>query len=96
MLHRLGHAVGEVALSFLFAGGVLLMSIKLMCRNNHSCNDFGGVAYLVAGCLVAAIAWGTYVSQCTRLRHRVRARLKLDIAVGIVTAALWAAILIME
>jgi hypothetical protein len=90
-LRRLAHTIGEVALSFPFAGGVFLMSIKLMCLNNHYCNDFGGVAFLVASFMVATFAWGIFLSQCKRLRDRPAARFNLDVSVIVITVGLWIA-----
>ncbi|MGB5486993.1 MAG: hypothetical protein WBN06_06365 [Lysobacterales bacterium] len=90
-MQRLVHTIGEVALSFPFAGGVFLMSIKLMCLNNHYCNDFGGVAFFVASFIVATIAWGIFLSLCKRLRDRPAARFKLDVSVIVITVVLWIA-----
>jgi hypothetical protein len=89
--HRLLHTLGEVLLSFLFAGGVFLASLKLMCLNNHSCNVFGGVAFFVASFLVAIVIWGGYLSLVRKLRDRLPARKKLDIATAVVTVILWVA-----
>lgn len=88
-LRRLAHTIGEVVLSFLFAGGVCLMSIKLMCLNSHRCNDFGGVAFFVASFIVATLAWGIFLSQCKRLRDRLTARFRLDVSVIVITVVLW-------
>jgi hypothetical protein len=89
--HRLLHTVGEVLLSFLFAGGVFLVSVKLLCLNNRSCNGFGGVAFFVVGFLVAIVIWGWFLTLIQKLRDRLPARKKLDIATGVVTVILWVA-----
>jgi hypothetical protein len=89
--HRLLHTIGEVLLSFMFAGGVFVASVKLMCLNNHNCDDFGGVAFFVAGFIVAILFWGWFLSLCKKLRDRLPARKKLDIATAITTVVLWAA-----
>ena len=89
--HRLLHTIGEVLLSFLFAGGVFLASVKLMCLNNHSCDDFGGVFFFVVGFIVAIVIWGWFLSLCRKLRDRLPARKTLDIATVIITVILWVA-----
>ena len=89
--HRLLHTIGEVLLSFLFAGGVFLASVKLMCLNEYRCDDFGGVAFFVASFIVAIVIWGWFLSLCRKLRDRLPARKKLDIATTIITVILWAA-----
>lgn len=89
ILKRLAHTIGEVALSFLFAAGVCLVSIKLMCLDNHSCNDFGGIAFFVAGLIVAMFTWGMFLSLCKRFRDRPDARRKFDIVAVVVTVGLW-------
>lgn len=89
ILRRLAHTIGEVALSFLFASGVCLVSIKLMCLDNHSCYDFGGVAFFVAGLLLAMFAWAMFLTLCKRFRDRPDARRKFDIGAVIVTVSLW-------
>ena len=89
--HRLLHTIGEVLLSFLFAGGVFLASVKLMCLNNHSCDDFGGIIFFLVGFLVAIVIWGWFLSLCRKLRDRLPARKKLDIATAIITVILWVA-----
>ncbi len=87
--HRLLHTVGEVLLSFLFAGGVFFVSVQLMCLSPHRCNDFGGVAFAVAGFLFAIIVWGAFLSRVQALRDRLPARKKLDIATAALTVTLW-------
>lgn len=89
--HRLLHTAGEVLLSFLFAGGVFAGSVKLLCLNNNSCNDFGGVAFFVAGFIIAVMLWGWFLSLCKKLRDRPAARKRLDIAAAVVTVMLWIA-----
>lgn len=89
--HRLLHTIGEVLLSFLFAGGVFLASVKLMCLNNHSCDDFGGVIFFLVGFIVAIVIWGWFLSLCRKFRDRLSARKKLDIATAVVTVILWVA-----
>jgi len=89
--HRLLHTIGEVLLSFLFAGGVFLASVKLMCLNNHSCDDFGGVFFFLVGFIVAILISGGYLALCRKLRDRLPARKKLDIATAVVTLILWVA-----
>ncbi len=88
-LRRLMHTLIEVALSIPFAGGVFMASLRLMCLNNHACNDFGGVAFFVASFMVATVVWGMFLSLCKRFRDRPSARKVLDVSVVAITAALW-------
>jgi uncharacterized BrkB/YihY/UPF0761 family membrane protein len=90
-LHRLLHTIGEVLLSFLFAGGVFLASVKLMCLNEYRCDDFGGVAFFVSSFIVALVIWGWFLWLCRKMRERQPARNKLDIATAIITVILWVA-----
>jgi len=89
--HRLLHTIGEVFLSFLFAGGILMTSMKLMCLKPYRCDDFGGLAYAVASFIVAVVIWGWFISLCRKLRDRLPARKKLDIATAVITVILWLA-----
>ena len=86
--HRLMHTIGEVLLSFLFAGGVFLGSVGLMCLNKYRCDDFGGLAFFVASFIIAFVVWGWFISLCRKLRDRLPARKKLDIVTTILTVIL--------
>ena len=92
---RLAHTIAEVALSFLFAGAVFMMSVKLMCLNNYSCNDFGGVAFFVAGLLIAMLTWGLFLSLCKRFHDRPKARMRFDLSAVAVTVGLCIAYFLM-
>ena len=89
--HRLLHTIGEVVLSFFLAGGVFVVSVKLLCLNNSSCNGFGGIAFFLAGFIVAIAIWAWFLSLCQKLRDRLPARKKLDIATVVVTVPMWIA-----
>lgn len=91
--HRLLHTIGEVLLSFLFAGGVFLASMKLMCLKPYTCDDFGGLAFAVFSFIVAIVIWGWFLSLCKKFRDRPLARKRLDIATLIITVILWVAFL---
>lgn len=86
---RLLHASMEVLLSFVFAGGLFLEVTRWVCLDNHQCNDFGGIAYMVFGLFVTMIAWSVFLSMCRRFRDRPVARKRLDIGISVVTAGLW-------
>jgi len=90
--HRLLHTISEVLLSFLLAGGVFLASAKLMCLNPYRCDDFGGLAFFVASFIVAILVWSWFLALCKKLRDRLPARKKLDIATVAITVTLWLAV----
>ena len=89
--HRLLHTIGEVLLSFLFAGGLFLVSVKLLCLNNRSCDGFGGIAFFLVGFIFAIVIWGWFLSLVKKLRDRPAARKNLDIATAVVTVIMWVA-----
>jgi sterol desaturase/sphingolipid hydroxylase (fatty acid hydroxylase superfamily) len=88
LLHRLLHTIGEVLLSFLFGSGVFLGLVGFMCLDNYSCDGFGGIAFYLASFIVALLIWSGYLSLCRKLRDRVRARVKLDIATVVASVIL--------
>ena len=96
VLNRLLHTLAEVLLSFLFAAGLCIVLMIELCRNNHSCNDFGGVAFFVLSAGIAIAAWATLLALFKKHRDRPQSRLRLDIAAVVVTVALWAWYLISE
>lgn len=87
--HRLLHTIGEVLLSFLFAGGLLMTSMNLICLNQFRCQDTSGIAYFVPIFIVTIVLWGWFLTLCKKLRDRPCARKKLDIATVIITVILW-------
>jgi hypothetical protein len=89
LLHRLLHTMGEVLLSFGFGGGVFFGLVDFICQGNSNCDDFGGIAFYLASFIIALLIWGGYLSLCRKLRDRLPARVKLDIATVIVTVTLW-------
>ncbi len=93
---RLLHTLAEVLLSFAFAGGLCIVLVIELCRDNYRCYDFGGVAYFVFSFLVTVFVWGGLLSLFKKYRDKPEARKRLDIAVGLTTVALWAWYLIFE
>jgi hypothetical protein len=93
---RLVHVAAEIALSFLLAGGVFLESFHLLCLGHNNCSSFGGIAYAIASLFLASFLWATYLGLCRRFRMQLATRRNIDIAVAILTAALWIAILVRE
>ncbi len=91
LLHRLLHTIGEVLLSFLFGSGVFLGTVGFLCAKQYSCDDFGGIVFYLASFIFALLIWGGYLSLCRKLRDRLPARVKLDIATAIATVILWTA-----
>ena len=94
--HRLLHTCSEVLLSFVFAGGLCMVLIIEICRNNHSCNDFGGVAFFVFSFLITVFVWSGLLALFRKYRDRLQSRIRLDITVVLITVALWAWYLINE
>ena len=93
---RLLHTFAEVLLSFIFAGGLCIVLVIEMCRNNHQCNDFGGVAFFVFSFFISIFAWGGLLSLFKKYRDRPQSRTRLDITVAVITVGLWAWYLISE
>jgi len=89
MRHRLLHALAESVGIFVFGGGLFVVGAEFLCLNNHYCNNMGGVAFFVISFLVTIVVCGYLVSFFARLRNRLNARKKLDIAVGVGSAFLW-------
>ncbi len=87
--HRLLHTIGEVLLSFLFAGGILMTSMKLACMPKYSCQDMSAIAYFIPFFIVTIVIWSWFLSRCQKLRDQLPARKKLDIATAIITVILW-------
>ncbi len=87
--HRLLHTIGEVLLSFFLAGGILMTSMKLACMPKYSCQDMSGMAYFIPFFIVTIVIWSGFLSRCQKLRDRLPARKKLDIATAIITVILW-------
>ena len=87
--HRLLHTIGEVLLSFLFAGGLLMTSMKVACMPKYSCQDMSAVGYLIPFLIVTIVLWSWFLSLCKKLRDRLPARKKLDISTAVVTVILW-------
>jgi len=89
LLHRLLHALAEAVGIFVFGGGLFIVGAEFLCLNNHNCNNMGGVAFFVFSFLVTLVVCGLLVSFFARLRTRLDARKKLDIAVGVASVFLW-------
>jgi len=93
---RLLHTFAEVLLSFIFAGGLCMVLVIEMCRDNHRCNDFGGVAFFILSFLITIFAWSGLLSLFRKYRDKPQSRTRLDITVGLITVGLWAWYLISE
>lgn len=48
------------------------------------------IAYFIPFFIVTIVIWGWFLSLCKKLRDRLPARKKLDIATAIITVILWA------
>lgn len=94
--HRLLHTIGEVLLSFPFAGGILTLSMKLACMQKYKCQDMSAIGYFIPFFIVTIVIWSGYLTLCQKLRDRLPARKKLDIATVIITVILWAAVFASE
>ena len=91
LLHRIFHALLEVLIGFVLAGGVFIGSNVFFCLNPYNCDDMGGIVWLILSFLIAVIVLAAYMSLCRRYRHRYRARVRLDSAAAILAVLIWAA-----
>lgn len=89
-LRRYTHALAEAVGIFVFGGGLFIVGAELLCLDNHYCNNMGGVAFFVLSFLITLVVCGLLISFFSRLRHKLNARKRLDIAVGVAAIFLWA------
>lgn len=73
------------------AGGLLFGGMKILCYDNYSCDDFGGVAFLVVSLVITIFVWSGFMTLLARVRDRPKARRILDIAAGMLTVSAWLA-----
>ena len=90
MLRRYLHALAEAVGIFVFGGGLFIVGAEFLCLNNHYCNNMGGVAFFVISFLITLVVCGFLVTLFGKFRIRLRARKRLDIALGVATVFLWA------
>ena len=89
-LRRLLHALAEAVGILIFGGGLFIVGAEFLCLNNHYCNNMGGVAFFVLSFLVTLVVCSLLVSLFAKLRYKLDARKKLDMAVGVAAIFLWA------
>jgi sterol desaturase/sphingolipid hydroxylase (fatty acid hydroxylase superfamily) len=85
------HALLEVLIGFVLAGGVFIASNVFFCLKLYRCDDMGGLVWLILSFLIAVIVLAVYMSLCRRYRHRYRARVRLDSAAAILAVIIWVA-----
>lgn len=92
--HRILHASGETLVGILLGIGLFLASTTLFCEGTYNCDDYGGIVFFIAGCIIALIASFAFFLLCRRFRFRFPMRKRLDIVASLVTIAAWAVWLI--
>ena len=90
LLHRYAHALAEAVGIFVFGGGFFIAGSELLCLDNSFCNGTGKLAVYIFFFLIALVACGLLTSLFARLRHKLTARKRLDIALLATSIFLWA------
>lgn len=90
MWQRLLHTLGEVLLSLVFAGGLFMVLVELMCLKRYRCDDFKGIIFYIISLILTIIVWGFLIQAYKKNRNQFGTRKKIDIALGVITVALWA------
>ena len=90
LLRRLLHALAEAVGIFVFGGGLFIVGAEFLCLNNHYCNNMGGIMFFIISFLITLAVCGLLVTLFARFRMRLRARKRLDIALGVASVSLWA------
>jgi hypothetical membrane protein len=92
--HRIPHALIETLVGFLLGIGLFLASTTLFCEGTYNCDDYGGIVFFIAGCIIALIASFAFFLLCRRFRFRLRERKRLDVIASLITIVAWAVWLI--
>jgi len=89
LLQRLLHAVAEVVLSLIMAGGLWMFIGALLCLGKYRCNNMGGIFFLLVSAFITMIIWSGFMSLWGRYRYRPIARRNLDVAAALLTMVAW-------
>ena len=89
LLHRLLHALAEAVGILVLGGGLFIVGTAFLCDNNRHCNNMGGIVFAIFSFLVTIGVCSGLITYFAKFRHRLDARKKLDIAVGVAAVFLW-------